>query len=120
MEVQRLSPEREVVYKHTYDSFDLAGKITSMTLIGNGGKASFTYDALALMSTASYGLWEEELKYGPTGDVTRKTIRDPLCPSGGIPMVGHLSCRPVMTELLISACFVAKIREHTRQCQQIT
>lgn len=82
VEVQRLSPAAEVVYKHSYDSFDLAGKITAMTLIGNGGKASFTYDTLGRMSMASYGLWEEKLKYGPTGDVTLKTIRDPLCRSG--------------------------------------
>lgn len=79
VEVQRFSAAKELLYKHAYDNFDLAGKITAMALIGNGGHARFEYDAMGRASLLSYeheGTWQEKIKYDQSNNVVEKAFRD--------------------------------------------
>lgn len=69
VEVQRWDRQGKLRYKHSYDSFDLQGKITGMTLVGKGGKASYIYDGMGRATSIKYGAWRESIRYDNVGNV---------------------------------------------------
>ena len=43
-EVNRISSQGEILYTHTYDSYDLQGKLISENHIGYAGSHEYTYN----------------------------------------------------------------------------
>lgn len=77
-EVHKLSDDGTLCYKHTYDSFNLAGQITAMTLIGNAGQAAYEYDQVGRCTKVTYDQLSAKVRYDRSGNVLSKNIIDGL------------------------------------------
>lgn len=80
-EVQRWSKDNEVEYAHVYNEYDLAGNVTSETLIEKGGTTTYQYDLLGRTLKISNKQWNETVPsqgYDSVGNLQQYSITDAI------------------------------------------
>jgi len=75
--VSRLDSFGNVSYSHQYANYDLAGRLQSARLIGNGGDISFNYDRLGRLKSLSTTHWkEDQIQYDAVGNLISSHFSD--------------------------------------------
>lgn len=73
--VQRFSKNGQSLYQHSY-SYDLAGNITTATLIKNSGSISYQYDLKQQVTSLEAPGWKEVLTYDKIGNIRSANLTD--------------------------------------------
>lgn len=82
VEVKKLNDQQKEIYSQTYQ-YDLSGKVKEKQLPFNLGTVKFTYDPLKrYLSTQSPYFSESDVVYDKLGNITSRTLTDPL---GNVP-----------------------------------
>ena len=77
-EVHRISQQKERLYTHRYVAYDLQDKLMHAELIGNAGKASYTYDNMGRAVNLHYDSWDETItSYDKAGNLLSLNVTDP-------------------------------------------
>lgn len=69
-EVQRISPNGEILYNHTYDQYDCQGRLLSETHMGYVGTSEYTYDLNSQKILNKNDYFSEEYKRDSIGRLT--------------------------------------------------
>jgi len=75
-EVSRLAQNREKLYCHTYDQFDATENVLEMTMIGQAGKTTYTYDIQGHTTAIASSKRGESVQYSPNGQILMKTVTE--------------------------------------------
>ena len=74
--VQRYSASKELLYTHSYDSYDLSGRLLAETLPFTLGSTEHTYDALGRKASFSAPFLTETNIYDPIGNLSSRTLNE--------------------------------------------
>lgn len=69
-EVNRISPQKEILYTHTYDSYDFQGKLLSENHIGYAGPHAYTYNLNGQKVASKSDFFNEEVIRDILGRIT--------------------------------------------------
>ena len=75
--VARLDAHGQRLYAHTYEKYDLAGRLLGSRMAGQGGKIAYEYDQLGRETVISSTKWQESLpRYDSVGNLLEKNVSD--------------------------------------------
>lgn len=78
--IHRINAADDLVYSHTYDSYDLAGNLSKATLAGNAGSETVKYDLLSRVVASSVGSWTESIAFDAVGNLKEINVQDAALP----------------------------------------
>jgi len=77
--IDRLGKDGALRYTHSYNSYDLSGKVVTATLIGIAGKGAWEYDKLGRGTRITTDSWHEAIGFfDGAGNLKAKYTRDPI------------------------------------------
>ncbi len=79
--ITRKKSTGEELYRHTYSSFDLEGKVLQSELIGSIGAISTRYDSLGRIISSSSPFWSETIPqdgFDKAGNLKALSVTDPI------------------------------------------
>lgn len=79
--IARVSPEKKILYTHTYDRFDLSGKVLEETYLGTVGKLFRKFDPLGRLVVSETAKVKENIPvegFDGNGNLLKRILTDPL------------------------------------------
>lgn len=71
--IDRITPDGDIAFSHTYEAYDLSSRLTSEILPGALGKASYKYDPNGRYASQEALGFNETCKYDPVGNLVTRT-----------------------------------------------
>ena len=72
--IRRLDADGNSSYSHSYDEYDLAGKVTKTTLAADSGSMHYSYDKCGRLKNIESDTWKQTVDaYDKAGNITGKT-----------------------------------------------